>query len=385
VNTLVAVYAEPGQDWKTVSVPSKSSAPAASAAAAAPKPATPSPAPAAAAAAPAASHSSHGSHDNNKVRFPSVKRLLHEYGLDAASVKGSGRDGLLLKGDVLAAINQRQLKPVKTALPPASASPAPSAAAATPAPAAASKPQAAAASTAAAASGRVKFEDIPTTNMRRVIADRLTASKTQVPHAYATRECEIDSLMSWRKKLNEQQSDAKLSVNDFVIRAAALALRDVPEANVTWDSKTESVQKHSNIDISIAVALESGLITPIIKAANTKGFVQIATEMKDLATRARAGKLALNEFQGGTFSISNLGMYGIAKFSAVINPPQAMILAVGGSQQRVVFDEKSGSPKTVTKMAVTLSFDSRSVDEEIAAKWLAAFEKYISDPVRMLL
>lgn len=385
VNTLVAVYAEPGQDWKTVSVP------AAAKTSAKPAAASSAPSPASAAAPAPASHassSSHGSESDKNVRFPSVKRLLHEYAINATTVRGSGRDGLLLKGDVIAAINQRGLKPVKGSLPPLSAAPAapsPATAASTSSAQAPAASRGAAAAASASTPSVGKFTDIPTTNMRRVIAERLTISKTTVPHAYATRECEIDSLLSWRKKLNDGQQDAKLSVNDFVIRASALALRDVPEANVSWDVKTESIHRHANIDISIAVALESGLITPIIKATNTKGLVQIANEMKDLAARARANKLALNEFQGGTFSISNLGMFGISKFSAVINPPQAMILAVGGGQQRVVLDEKSGTPKTVTKMAVTLSYDARAADEEVAARWLDSFEKYISDPMRMLL
>lgn len=377
VNTMVAVYAEPGQDWKSVKIP---------ASAAASKPASPTAAASPATAPPAAApqHSSHHGPSDNTVRFPSVKRLLHEYGIEASSVKGSGRGGLLLKGDVLAAISQRGLKQVSNTLPSHIAPKA------EPTPAAALKPSAPAAAptspkASAPASASAKYTDIPTTNMRRVIAERLTQSKTQVPHAYASRECDIDALMSLRKKLNEQQSDAKLSVNDFVIRAAALALRDVPEANVSWDVKTEALIRHPQIDVSIAVALDSGLITPIIKATNTKGLVQIATEMKDLAARARANKLQLNEFQGGTFSISNLGMFGISKFSAVINPPQAIILAVGGSSQKVVFNEKTNDLKTVTRMAVTLSYDARAVDEEIATKWLNSFEKYISDPILMVL
>src|SRR5437660_1363184 len=221
----------------------------------------------------------------------------------------------------------------------------------------------------------------PLSAMRRVIARRLTESKQTVPHFYLTIDCEIDQLLKFRTELNAKSDAYRISVNDFVIRAAALALRQVPAANASWSD--EAILLWDTVDIAVAVALDDGLITPIIKGADQKGLAQIARESKDLAERARAGKLKLEEFQGGTFSISNLGMYGIREFSAVINPPQGGILAVGLGEQRPVV--KDGQLTVATVMTCTLSGDHRVVDGAVGAQFLAAFKKLVEDPLTMLL
>jgi pyruvate dehydrogenase E2 component (dihydrolipoamide acetyltransferase) len=193
-------------------------------------------------------------------------------------------------------------------------------------------------------------------------------------------DCAIDDLLKVRATLNAK-SETRISVNDFVIRAAALALRQVPAANAAWSD--DAILLWERADISVAVALDDGLITPIVRGADQKGLAQIAAEMKDLAERARAGKLKLEEFQGGTFSVSNLGMYGIRDFAAVINPPQGCILAVGAGEQRPVV--RGGQLAVATVMTCTLSSDHRVVDGAVAAQFLAAFKKLVEDPLTMLL
>jgi pyruvate dehydrogenase E2 component (dihydrolipoamide acetyltransferase) len=217
--------------------------------------------------------------------------------------------------------------------------------------------------------------------MRRVIARRLSESKQTVPHFYLSIDCTIDELLKIRATLNAKAEGYKISVNDFVIRAAALALRQVPAANASWSD--DAILLWERVDIAVAVALDDGLITPIIKGADQKGLAQIAQESKDLAERARAGKLKLEEFQGGTFSISNLGMYGIREFEAVINPPQGGILAVGAGEPRPIV--KDGQLAVATVMTCTLSGDHRVVDGAVGAQFLAAFRKLVEDPLTMLL
>ena len=218
--------------------------------------------------------------------------------------------------------------------------------------------------------------------MRKTIARRLTESKQQVPHFYLTVDCEIDGLLELRKTLNDKADGAyKLSVNDLVIKAAAIALRRVPKANASWTD--EGVKLYKSADISVAVAIEGGLITPVVRQADNKGLETISLEMKELSERAREGKLGPEEYQGGTFSISNLGMYGIKDFCAVINPPQACILAVGAGEQRPVV--KDGALAVATVMSCTLSVDHRAVDGAIGAEYLGAFKRLIEDPLGMLL
>jgi pyruvate dehydrogenase E2 component (dihydrolipoamide acetyltransferase) len=225
----------------------------------------------------------------------------------------------------------------------------------------------------------------PANNMRKTIARRLSEAKQTVPHFYLTVDCELDALLGLRKELNasgEKSGAYKLSVNDFVIRAVALALKQVPEANASWD-EAGAILYYDKADISVAVATPNGLITPVIKDAGAKGLAAISGEMKDLAGRARDGKLTPEEYQGGGFSISNLGMFGIKDFAAIINPPQGCILAVGAGEQRPVV--KDGALAVATVMSCTLSVDHRVVDGAVGAQFLAAFKRLIEEPLTMLL
>jgi pyruvate dehydrogenase E2 component (dihydrolipoamide acetyltransferase) len=295
---------------------------------------------------------------------PLARRMAQQAGLDLAALKGSGPQGRIIKADIEAALTSGRAAPAETPRPaPPSALPA------------LSKERV------AALAGNAPYTERPLTPMRRVIARRLTESKQTVPHFYLTVDCEIDALLKIRAELNAKSEVYKLSVNDFVIRAAALALRQVPAANASWSD--EAILQWDTVDIAVAVALDDGLITPIVKRADQKGLAAIAAEMKDLAARARAGKLKLDEFQGGTFSISNLGMYGVRDFAAVINPPHGGILAVGAGEQRPVV--KDGALAVAVVMSCTLSCDHRAVDGAVGAQFLAAFKKLVEDPLTMLL
>ncbi|MFW5832950.1 MAG: 2-oxo acid dehydrogenase subunit E2, partial [Pseudomonadota bacterium] len=225
-------------------------------------------------------------------------------------------------------------------------------------------------------------EVVPLNNMRRTIARRLAESKREVPHFYLSVDVELDALMKLRAELNGRpNADYKLSVNDFVIKACAAALKKVPDANASFGGS--EIYKYTNIDIAVAVAIEGGLITPIVREADKKGIATISAEMKDLAARARAGKLEPQEYQGGGFSVSNLGMYGIKDFQAVINPPQSCILAVGAGEQRPVV--KDGALAIATVMCATLSVDHRVVDGALGAEVLQAIKAGLEDPMSLLL
>lgn len=234
------------------------------------------------------------------------------------------------------------------------------------------------------------FEDVVNNNVRKVIARRLTESKREVPHYYTSMEVELDNVMKLRKKLVADH-DIKVSVNDVIIRCASLALRDVPEVNATYDPKTGSVKLHDSIDVSVAVATPTGLITPIVPHTDKLGLSEITDKVRELAVRAREGKLAPEEYQGGTFCISNLGMFGIDEFSAVINPPQAAIMAVGGGTRRLVPTpyvnglEEQPKPSIKTTMTARLSADRRVIDEATASLFMSAFKHYISKPELLLL
>jgi pyruvate dehydrogenase E2 component (dihydrolipoamide acetyltransferase) len=217
--------------------------------------------------------------------------------------------------------------------------------------------------------------------MRKTIARRLTEAKRDIPHIYLTVDVELDALLDLRKQLNAKAGDAKMSVNDMLIKACALALKKVPAANAIWGG--DKILLSKTFDVSVAVAIDQGLITPIVRNADRKGFSEIGVEMRGLASRARAGKLKLEEFQGGAFSMSNLGMFGIKDFAAVINPPQAMILAVGMGEQRPVV--KQGALAIATVMSVTLSCDHRIVDGALGAEWLKVFKGLVEDPLTMML
>lgn len=229
------------------------------------------------------------------------------------------------------------------------------------------------------------FTEIIHSNMRMVIADRLTKSSNEIPHFFLTIECEIERLLEMRKDLNNRAPEGegffKLSVNDFVVRAVALAIKKVPMVNVSWTDK--AMRQLNNVDISIAVATEGGLITPIIRNADRKGLTEISIETKVLANKARDGKLTPEEYQGGSFTISNLGMYGVKEFSAIINQPQSCILAVGAGEKRAVV--KKDTLSIATMMSCTLSVDHRTVDGALGAQYLQAFKSLIEDPLTMIL
>lgn len=286
---------------------------------------------------------------------PLAKRIAKDKGIDLSAIKGSGPHGRIVKDDVIghqgSDIGTRKEIPttdIRLPIP----------------------------------DHRSPITEIPNNNIKKITAKRLTEAKQTIPHFYLTVECIIDNLLAARKELNEQAKDAyKLSVNDFIIKASAMALKSYPAANVSWSDAAILQYKHA--DISVAVSTPNGLITPIIKRAEEKGLAEISNEMKDLAKRAREGKLKLEEFQGGTFSISNLGMYGITEFNAIINPPQSCILAVGaGVEKPVVIN---GKIEIRTVMNVTLSTDHRSVDGAVGAEWLQHFKRYIENPVSMLV
>ena len=354
VNTPIGVILEEGEDASAIKAPAPAAAPAPAPAASSPSPA-PSPAPApAAASAPVAQ-------GDRVFATPLAKRIAKDAGIDIKSLKGSGPHGRIVKADVEFA--QAQPGPAKAV---AAAGPAVGTA-----PGAAPKP--------APAFGPA-YEEVPLTSIRKVIARRLTEAKQTVPHFYLTIDYKLDALLALRTQLNAK-SDTKLSVNDFIIRASALALKKVPAANASFTET--ALRMYKDIDISVAVATPTGLITPIIKHADQKGLAQISSEMKDLAGRAKEGKLKPEEFQGGTFSISNLGMFGVKDFAAIINPPQGCILAVGAGEQRPVVVD--GALAIATVMSCTLSVDHRVVDGAVGAEYLAALKGLIEDPLTMLL
>jgi pyruvate dehydrogenase E2 component (dihydrolipoamide acetyltransferase) len=332
------------------------------------QPAAPIPTPEAPPAAPPAPAAERG---NGRIfASPLARRMAQQTGLDLGAIRGSGPQGRIVKADIDAALSAARAAPAPPPVRPAAAP--------QPLPAAApvlSKERV------AALAGNAPYTERPLNAMRRVIARRLTEAKQTVPHIYLTIDCEIDQLLKIRSELNAKSDAYRISVNDFVIRAAALALRQVPAANASWSD--EAILLWDTVDIAVAVALDDGLITPIVKAADRKGLAAIANETKDLAARARTGKLKLEEFQGGTFSISNLGMYGVRDFAAVINPPHGGILAVGAGEQRPVV--KNGTLAVATVMSCTLSCDHRAVDGAVGAQFLAAFKKLVEDPLTMLL
>jgi len=326
IGTLIALITEPGSDWKSVTIPSTTEPTEATPTPGTPNPptpATPSPTPAS-----TALHTGGAKHGHEQGYGPAVRSILELYNIQIDQVKPTGPHNRLLKGDLLKYIKEKGLKPSAPAVTqssqPADAKPVASAGPATKTAVSQAKP--------AAAMTADSYTDQPLSGMRTVIAQRLTLSKTTIPHSYASIDCKMDSLLRLRKELLE--SGIKVGVNDFIIKAAAIALQKVPGVNSVWSG--EEGKLLSSVDISVAVATDNGLITPIVKDALSLSVEEISLRVKDLAGRARAGKLKLDEFQGGSFTISNLGMFGISSFSAVINPPQTCILAVGGSRSVLV-------------------------------------------------
>ena len=405
------------------------------AAAPAPAPAAaaaPAPAPAAATTKPKSSSAASSGAANDPTRvMPAARRLVLEYSVDISAVVGTGHKGRITKGDILVHLGQApasalpQKKSSKNTAHTSSANG--SAAMSAPTggdsgyvaygvsvhggslrmppqpqpelPAPSQRPEGVPAGT---------FTDNKASGMRRVISSRLTESKSTVPHMYVQADCTIDALMAQRAAL--KAAGVKVSLNDMVLKAVAKALRDVPEANGYFDTKDGVVKSNDSVDISVAVATEGGLITPIVTDADKRGLLDINSAVKDLATRARAGKLAAAEYQGGTFTVSNLGMFGISDFTAVINPPQACILAVGSGREEVLLAADAaaaggiamgadGMPTAVgntdglvsedecvvvTKMAVQLSGDRRVVDEVVAGQFMAALQAYLNNPVLLV-
>lgn len=287
---------------------------------------------------------------SNRIKAsPLAKRIAQDKGVDLACILGSGPHGRIIKDDVLNAktssiggghILRRHL---------------------------------------------VEYQAIENSNIRRVIAKRLLESKQNIPHFYLSIECNIDRLLQLRQEMNsitnQEKPEYKISVNDCVIKAVALALAEVPEANASWTE--ESILQYNNVDVSVAVAIDGGLITPIIRNADQKSLANISNEMKDLAKRARNNALKPEEFQGGGFSISNLGMYGIKQFQAIVNPPQACIMAVGASNKRPVVINDQISIATI--MDISISCDHRVVDGTVGANFLASFKKFIENPLRLFI
>ena len=368
VNAPIAILLEEDEDASALDgyAPGGGAAPAA---------AKPDPAPAAKAAAPApqapAPKAAPAPSSGDRIKAsPLAKRLAKEAGIDLAGVTGSGPNGRIVKADI-------------DGFSPSSQ----------PAPQAAAAPAATTTEVGAVRSGGADYlaklgveagtYDLePLDGMRKIIAKRLSASNNNVPDFPLLVDCEIDALLAMRKELNAQAPEGvKVSVNDMLIRAAALALKHVPAANASFTP--DGIAYHKHADVAVAVAIDGGLITPIVRHAENKGLSTISVEMKDLAGRAREKKLKPQEYQGGTFSISNLGMMGIKSFGSIINEPHGMILSVGAGAPRPVV--KEGEIAVATVMTVTLTCDHRVVDGALGAEWLGVFKRYVESPITMML
>ncbi len=369
VNDVIGVIAGEGEDASAAAPPTaRSTGPASS-------PAAPPVAPAAGAAAPSApapAGPANGAAVNGQAgprifASPLARRIAKTEGLDLAAIAGSGPHGRIVERDVKAALTQPRPQTAKAARP-----------------------------VSAPASDEVirkffepgSFDEAPHDSMRKAIARRLVEASQTIPHFYLSVDCNLDALLALREQVNaaaprdkDGKPAYKISVNDFIIKALALALMRVPDANVTW---TEAAMlKHKHADVGVAVSIPGGLITPVIRSADIKSLSTISNEMKDYAARAKARKLKPEEYQGGSSSVSNLGMMGIKNFSAIINPPQASILAVGAGEQRIIV--KDGAPAVATLMSVTLSTDHRAIDGALGAALLDAFKSLIERPLGMLV
>eukprot|EP00638_Chattonella_subsalsa_P003618 CAMPEP_0117760044 /NCGR_PEP_ID=MMETSP0947-20121206/16364_1 /TAXON_ID=44440 /ORGANISM="Chattonella subsalsa, Strain CCMP2191" /LENGTH=441 /DNA_ID=CAMNT_0005580597 /DNA_START=324 /DNA_END=1649 /DNA_ORIENTATION=+ len=325
------------------------------------------------------------------ILSPAARFFSESKGLDATGLAGTGRGGTIItKEDVILALKNGSILPTlakKEIAAPTATAPAEAPAAAAQAPAAAPLPQTPQVAPQEFETSGAAFEDVEASNMRKVISKRLTESKATVPHSYLAMEVELDDLMAMRKDFAKQ--DVKVSVNDVIIRSAGLALRDCPQVNSQWNGK--EVVPSESVDISVAVATPNGLITPIVPDVDKKGLVAITQKVRDLAGRARENKLAPEEFMGGSFTISNLGMFGIDEFSAVINPPQAAILAVGSGVKKVLpatyieGEEEKPSPRIGMVMTAKLSYDRRVVSEADAAQFMHIFKHYLSSPKVLMM
>ena len=349
VNDPIAVLVEDGKAAESAPVPAP------------PKPAAAAPAPIVPKPPVANGHAS----DERLFASPLARRMAQQAGIDLHAVKGSGPGGRIVRADIdafqkPASAPEESHAPAQAPQPPA--------------------PRAAPAEITA------PHDRLPLSGVKRVTARRLTEAKQTIPHFYVTVDVELDALLKLRVDLNAKSPKDgagafKLSVNDLLIKACAVALRRVPKVNASWSD--DAIIQYHNVDIAVAVSIPDGLITPIIRQADRKGLAAISTEAKALIERARAGKLKPEEFQGGSFSISNMGMYGVREFAAIINPPQAAILAVASAEQRPVV--KNGALAIATVMTCTISVDHRVIDGALAAEWLAAFKSIVEDPLSLML
>ncbi|XP_026095231.1 pyruvate dehydrogenase protein X component, mitochondrial isoform X2 [Carassius auratus] len=373
LGTLIALMVDEGEDWKQVEIPAL-------------EPVTPTTAPPTTAPPPATDHAPPRTTTPSAPKqlrlSPAARHILDTHGLDPHLAKATGPRGLITKEDAVKLLNQsderRPAPPAAAVAPPAPVTVSPPIAPST------GRPSFPPLSVPGKPGMPGTFTDIPASNVRRVIAQRLTQSKSTIPHAYASVDCDLGPVMKLRKQLATE--DIKVSVNDFIIKAAAVSLREMPEVNVTWSG--DGPQALDCIHISIAVATPRGLITPILKDAANKGLQEIAATAKALAQKARDGKLLPEEYQGGSFCVSNLGMFGISEFSAVINPPQACILAVGGTRTELrLAPQDPDGPVLHTQqlMTVTLSSDGRLVDDELASRFLERFRTNLEQPQRASL
>jgi pyruvate dehydrogenase E2 component (dihydrolipoamide acetyltransferase) len=365
VNDLIAVLLEEGEsadDIGAAPAPKSEAKPAAAPASGnGPMPATAAPAPQPAPAAPARA-------DGGRVfASPLARRIAAQKGIDLGAVKGSGPNGRIVKSDVEAA------KPgvAAPAAAPAAEARAPAAAPAAPDAEAVKKLYA-----------DREFEEVKLDGMRKTIAARLTEAKSTIPHFYLRREIRLDALLAFRSQLNKELEPrgVKLSVNDFIIKASAIALQQVPDCNAAWAG--DRVLRFKSVDVAVAVAIEGGLFTPVLRDADRKSLSALSAEMKDLTGRARNRKLAPHEYQGGSYAISNLGMMGIENFDAVINPPHASILAVGAGIAKPVV--VNGEIEIANMMSVTLSVDHRVIDGALGAQFLEALKQNVEHPIAML-
>jgi|APSaa5957512535_1039671.scaffolds.fasta_scaffold37719_2 pyruvate dehydrogenase E2 component (dihydrolipoamide acetyltransferase) len=363
VNSLIAVMLEEGEDASAADAAASAAPPSPEPvpqAAPAEEPASePAPAPAAQPNPQPAPQAAPVEKGERIFASPLAKRLAADAGIELAQIPGSGPHGRIVKNDVEAAIaGGVQAAPAATTSAPALPATIPS---------------------------MGSYAEIPNSSIRKIIAERLTASSRDIPSYMVTVDCEIDKLLEMRKDLNGRSPEGdgayKISVNDFIILAIALAMRKVPGVNTSWTEA--AILQYDDIDVSVAVATADGLITPIIRNADQKGLAEISIEMKDLALRARDNKLMPEEFQGGGFTVSNLGMYGVKEFTSIINPPQSCILSVGAGEQRPVV--KDGALGIATVMTCTLASDHRTVDGALSAQFLQAFKAMVEDPLTMLL
>lgn len=377
LGSLIGLIVEEGADWKHVEIPKDVGPPPPAA-----KPSVPPPSPEPQISTPVKREHTPGT---LQLRLsPAARNILEKHALDAGQGTATGPRGIFTKEDALRLVQLKQTGKIPDSRPAATPAVTPTAPLPPQAAAAPSypRPMTPAVSTPGQPNAAGTFTEIPASNIRRVIAKRLTESKSTVPHAYATADCDLGAVLKVRQAL--VKDDIKVSVNDFIIKAAAVTLKQMPGVNVSWDG--EGPKQLPSIDISVAVATDKGLITPIIKDAAAKGIQEIASSVKALSKKARDGKLLPEEYQGGSFSISNLGMFGIDEFTAVINPPQACILAVGRFRPVLkLAEDEEGNTKLQQHqlITVTMSSDSRVVDDELATRFLESFKANLENPIRL--